>query len=191
MIATGTPRANGQIERINRQLTTMLSKLTNERDDWDEVIDEVEYSMNNTLNKSTNFTPSMLLFGTNQRRTELDTLMDKIVEVIEPERNLEEIRMKAEENIEKSQNYSKAYYDAKHKLPQKYKENELVMIINNDVTPGVNKKLLPKYRGPYVVKRVLSNDRYYIEDVEGHEVTQIPYKGIIEAGRMKKWVRNS
>jgi len=33
------------------------------------------------------------------------------------------------------------------------------MITNTDVTIGRNKKLIPKYRGPYVIKKVLDRDR--------------------------------
>lgn len=49
-IATGAPRANGQIERINRTITPMLSKLSNELSQWNSVLNEVEFSLNITIN---------------------------------------------------------------------------------------------------------------------------------------------
>lgn len=35
---------------------------------------------------------------------------------------------------------------------------------------------------------MLSNDRYIIKDVENCQPSQIPYKGIVEAKRLRKWV---
>lgn len=47
------------------------------------------------------------------------------------------------------------------------------MISNTDVTPGVSKKLIPKYRGPYEVTKCLPNDRYLIKDIEGFQLYRI------------------
>lgn len=76
-------------------------------------------------------------------------------------------------------------------VPRKYKEGEFVLILNTDVTPGVNKKLIPKYRGPYVIKKVLLNDRYLVSDIDGFQLTQIPYEGVIESARLKPWLESS
>ncbi|KAK9743594.1 Integrase zinc binding domain [Popillia japonica] len=61
LIATNTPRANGQIERYNRTLTSMLSKLSGDPTKWDEVLDKVEFAMNDTVCRSTGLSPSTLL----------------------------------------------------------------------------------------------------------------------------------
>jgi hypothetical protein len=65
---------------------------------------------------------------------------------------------------------------------------DFVMIRNVDVTPGINKKLLPKFRGPYEVKKCLGNDRYLIGDIEGFQITQIPFEGICSPPNMKLWL---
>ena len=64
------------------------------------------------------------------------------------------------------------------------------MIRNVDTTIAVNKKFVPKYRGPYVIHRVLQNDRYIIRDVDNCQITQIPYNGVLEAARIKPWVQS-
>jgi hypothetical protein len=74
--ATGTPLANGQIERSNRDLTPMFSKTVSEPNKWDHALAAVEFAINNTVNRSTKETPSKLLFGINQRRPIEDTLRD-------------------------------------------------------------------------------------------------------------------
>lgn len=68
-IATGSPKANGQIERVNRDLTPMLSKLTEFKNKWCKQLSEVEFAINNSFCRSINTSPSKLLFGVNQRDT--------------------------------------------------------------------------------------------------------------------------
>lgn len=45
------------------------------------------------------------------------------------------------------------------------------MIRNISITPGINKKLIPKLKGPYLVKKVLDYDKYITEDIEGYQLT--------------------
>jgi hypothetical protein len=107
------------------------------------------------------------------------------------ERDFSEIRNLASENIQKLQNYNQTVHDKNKKEARKYRENYFVMIMNTDVTPGVNKKCIPKFRGPYIVKKVLPNDRYLIEDIDGFQHTQIPFKSVYDASRIKPWLSTS
>lgn len=52
-IATGTIRANGQAERINRTILPMIVKLSSTLSQWDKTLNEVEYAINNTVNRLT------------------------------------------------------------------------------------------------------------------------------------------
>lgn len=63
------------------------------------------------------------------------------------------------------------------------------MIKNVDTTPGVNKKHIPKFKGPYEIKKVLPNDRYVIQDIPGSRVTQMPFNSVYEARNMKSWIK--
>lgn len=191
LIATGTPRANGQAERVNRVITPMLAKLSKTTDKWDEQLNQVQYVLNNTVNKSTGTTPSKLLFGVNQRGKVVDSLSDYLNEVLEnPLESLDDIREKAAQKICKLQKYNQENYNKLHKTPTKYKEGDYVVIVNTDVTPGYNKKLIPKYKGPYIINKVLPNDRYVVKDIEGFQVTQIPFEGIFDTSRIRKWSEN-
>lgn len=190
LIATGIPRANGQAEVINRSINSMCSKLSDDLNKWDEILNKVEFAINNTVNRSTGYTPSMLLFGINQRGQIFDSLRDFLESNNDPDRNLVLIREEASKNILKTQEYTKNWYDKRHKASHKYKVGDYVMVVNTDVSAGTNKKLIPKYRGPYVVKTVLDNDRYVVSDIEGFQVTQMPYEGIMAPSRMKPWLED-
>jgi len=73
---------------------------------------------------------------------------------------------------------------------RRYIRGDYVMIRNVDVTPGVNKKLTPKFKGPYIVKEVLDYDRYVVKDIDGFQLTQRPFKGTVGPDQMKPWIRD-
>jgi hypothetical protein len=164
-VARISPKSNGQIERYNRDLTPMLSKLSLLKNKWDKFLPEVEFAMNNTYSRSTHKTPCMLLFGVNQRNSD-DPL--RIALSLDTPIGIDAIRSEAQENNLKLQ----------------------VVIKNVDVTPGVSKKLLMKFRGPYQVKKILGNDRYLITDIDDFQVTQIPFESVCGPETMKLWLHN-
>jgi len=49
LVATATPQANGQVERVNLCITTMLAKKAVALNKWDKLLDEVEYALNNVM----------------------------------------------------------------------------------------------------------------------------------------------
>lgn len=191
-VAAGSPQANGQVERVNRTMKAMLGKLSEPIDhsDWVKVLPRVEFALNNSKHSSTKFTPSELMFGVNQRGEDIDQLSEFLDDLVGEvyERDLSKMRQSALESIEKSQAYNAAYL-AKKSVPAKsYNVGDFVVMTNVDTTPGANKKLIPKYRGPYVIHKVIGNDRYVIRDVNSCQITQRPYNNVIEASRLRKWV---
>lgn len=189
-IATASPQSNGQVERINRVIIPLLAKMK-KGDEWDSILPEAEFSINNTTNRSIDNTPSMILFGVNQRGQVRDKIAEYLSQLQKSERDLKNNREIASKQIIVSQKINKTAYDANHKKPTTYRINDLVMISNYDCTPGINKKLLPKYRGPYKVVQVLPNDRYIVEDTDNWQVTQRHYRGTHAPAQMRPWIRPS
>jgi len=74
-VATGSPQANGQVERYNRVLAPTLGKLYTGKD-WHKSLGEIEFAINNTVNRTTGKTPSELLYGVNQRGHVVDALKE-------------------------------------------------------------------------------------------------------------------
>lgn len=132
-----------------------------------------------------------LLFGVRQRGKIIDELRDAL-EVngqIEVFRDLSTLREKASKQIQKLQNVNKRIYDRKHKAAKEYQISDKVMI-RKDNSPGVSQQMIPKFKGPYQVDRVLRNDRYVIKDIEGFQLSQTPYHGTWEASNMRPWTPN-
>lgn len=191
-VATASPQANGQIERVNRVLTPMIGKLTEVKNqsDWSKILSQVEFALNNSNSSTTKYAPSVLLFGVSQRGKIVDYLSEYLENKHDSvQANLVEIREKAHQAIDISQHKSVERHEKRVAPAKVYSEGDYVVIRHLDTTIGTNKKLLPKYRGPYVVHKALPNDRYVIKDVENCQITQMPYNGIIEAARMKHWVK--
>ena len=187
LVATATPRANGQVERFNRVIAPMLAKLSEHPDIWFKILDKVEFALNNSVCRSTTETPSRLLFGINQLGIVNDKIRLELDANSDVERDLSAFRDATSEKIEKCQQENEKCYDRKRKPAVKYEVGDHVVISNHVVAPGVNKKLLPKFKGPYVVTKVLENDRYVISDIEGFQKTRIPFTGIIGPDQMKRW----
>ena len=194
-IAVGSPQANGQVERMNRTIKSLLSKVTEPLNhaDWVQKLSDVESAVNNCKQSTTGYSPSELLFGVKQRTKVPDELSEFIESNFHKHSspNLHDIRDNALHAIEKTQLYSESRAALKNTPPKVYKEGDFVVIRNIDVSIGTNKKFAPNFKGPYVIHKVLSNDRYVVRDIENCQLTQRPYDNIIEAARMRKWVENT
>jgi hypothetical protein len=156
---------------------------------WYKTLAEVEYVLNNSVNKSTGETPSRLLFGLDQNG-QIDEKIKEYLDdnVKDQERDLKFLQTKAAANIVKAQNYNIKYFNAKHKLPYDFKEGDYIMVRNFDSTPDIARKLIPQFKGPYVVTKKLRNDRYVVADIEGFQQTQKKYQGTWEAKNMRLWL---
>lgn len=185
------PWANGLVERVNRFLKSSLCKLTDEPQDWCDNLDTVQYVLNNTYHSSLKSSPSKLLLDYNQRNHDDVTLVDCLKKIAEKEilccnDERETYRQIALDTINKIKNYNKIYYDKRHSKPTVYKTGDYVLI-RDVLKPGVCKKLSHKYKGPYLVAKVLRKNRYVISDIPGFNLSSKPYNSILSPDRLKPW----
>ncbi|KOX76548.1 Pro-Pol polyprotein [Melipona quadrifasciata] len=67
LITTGVPRANGQVERVNRTLILLLIRISNpKKEDWYKYL-EIAQFLNTSFHRNIGTTPFQLLFGTSAR----------------------------------------------------------------------------------------------------------------------------
>jgi len=98
----------------------MIAKITTNISKWNKVLQSVEYAVNNTVCRSTNATPSMLLFGIHQNNGSDDNLREALETIIERKRDLPTIRQQASLAIEALQRENKQTYNRKRKTPNLY-----------------------------------------------------------------------
>jgi len=186
LIVTGVPRGNGQVERINRILISLLTKLSMLLPDrWHKFVARAQQYINHVPSRSTGMAPFYLLFGTRARLRD-DPQIKEILEaenaiVFQEERD--HLREGARKAISKIQAENKKSYDGKRKEPSSYAEGDLVAIQRTQGGPG--QKFCTKYLGPYRIKRVLRNDRYIVEKVGENEG---PRNTSSAVDHMKPWI---
>lgn len=82
--------------------------------------------------------------------------------------------------------YNKKKYDSECKINTKYQEGDLVYIPHH-VIPGSSSKLQAQFKGPYIVRKTLPNNRYVVSDVDGIQLTRVPFTGVFDPVNMKLW----
>lgn len=185
LITTGIPRANGQIERVNRSLIPLLTKLSAPNpEQWYRHLDVAQKYLNATPSRSTKATPFQLLFGTHMKMRENPQIRQMIEEewVMLFEEERDQLRAEARENISRTQAQNRKDFNKKRKKATTYSEEDLVAIRRTQAGPGL--KFCPKFLGPYRVTAVLRGDRYLVEKVGEHEGPQATSTA---ADNMKLW----
>ncbi|XP_073814330.1 uncharacterized protein [Musca autumnalis] len=186
--AVRTPRANGQVERVNQLILSYLRTTTEEPKDWDMALHVLQWSINSTKNSTTGYSPNELIFD----YMPTDLIQNRLLAAVQDGVHNEEIpinekRILAAENIKSERERWKKRFDSKHSNPTMYAEGDLVLIQNEPPATGESRKLEPKYKGPYIIARVLGNDRYLIEDIPGINITNRKFCSVFSSDKMKKW----
>lgn len=186
LTTTGMPRANGQVERVNRTTIPLLTKLSVPRpEEWHKHLDAVQRYLNVTTHRSIGTTPFNLLFGADMRMKD-DASIRELVEkelICMFQEDRDELRNRAKESIRRIQQENRRGFDKRRKPAPAYNIGDLVAIKRTQVRPGL--KFAPKYLGSYRITKVLRNDRYIIEKVGEHEG---PYETSIAAEYIKRWI---
>jgi len=187
--AVRTPRANGQAERVNKTVLASLKCVSNNENEWDKCLPNLQWSINSLVNATTRQSPNNLVFGYDPR----DVTNNKLIQAVQDEetenttQSKEHLYEEVLQNIHQEKLKWKQRFDAAHARPKVYTEGELVAIEFVAAASGKPHKLEPAYRGPYVVSKVLSNDRYLVEDLPDTPQTSRHYSGVLTPEHMKPW----
>lgn len=186
LITTGQPRGNGQVERVNRTLIPLLTKLASPKSqEWYKYLDIAQQALNTMIHRSIGTSPFNLLFGTHPRlrdRPDVKEILEKEW-VAEFQDSRDELRAQANENIMKIQRENKRSYDRRRKKATSYRDGDLVAIKRTQRGPG--QKLMHKFLGPYEVEKILRRDRYLVRKIGEQEG---PLRTTTSADLMKPWI---
>lgn len=154
------PQSNGSNERNHRVLTEYLRHfISNSQTDWDKWIAYATFVYNTTPNVGTKYTPFEMLFG---RKANLPGLLQKKPEemLYNPDDVVREIKLRlqtcaqiARENLIKSKEKSKEYYDRNQNAVD-FKENDKVLLFDQSLRRGRSRKLSSQWCGPFTVIKV-------------------------------------
>jgi hypothetical protein len=166
----------GQAERAQRSLERMIKAFveTHERQ-WDKLINYFCFAINDTINATTHYAPSYLVYGRRWRGLleimrdswitgELDAPETEVPVYLYIERLKERLKLAADgakQFAELEQERYKAQFD-KHSTERQLNEGDLVLIMQ----PTSTHKILNKLDGPYPVRKKL--DRWNYEVNLGH-----------------------
>lgn len=189
LVTTGVPRANGQVERINRTLIPIITKLTAPKpEEWHKYLNRTQQYLNAVPSRSTGKTPFELMFGTHIRLKE----SPEIKEIIESEwevafqEDRNELREQARKCIMRTQEENKRSYNKHRKKAKQYCEDDLVAIKRTQLGAGL--KCAAKFLGPYQIIKALRNDRYVVRKVGDHEG---PIETSTSADYIKPWLETA
>jgi hypothetical protein len=161
LIATGSARANGQVERVMGTLKNMLTVAESDGDkSWQDSLPQVQLALNSTINRVTKSSPLELMIGKVARPLNL-----MFADCTEPEVDLGTVRALAVENIKKSASYEKARFDCDKAKLKKFALGDFVLLKNEERNQT---KLDPKYRGPFKIVEILDGDRYLMKGLTGN-----------------------
>ncbi|KAL4717247.1 hypothetical protein ACJJTC_017134 [Scirpophaga incertulas] len=156
---------------------------------WDSHILDIQLGLNNTINKGIGKSPAQAFFGLNLvgfTEGKVKSYLDN--ECTKSRETIESIRAKINEYISDYQEKQKAFYDNHASAPKKIKKGDLVSIEREVPCTGQSRKLVPKFKGPYRVSSVLSNNRYKVEDTPLTRKGNRKYAAVIAVDKMKPWL---
>jgi transposase InsO family protein len=181
LIAKSAPRGNGQVERY---VSTVLDLLRTEieskpaKSEWTSVIPKLQFTLNNTVQKSTGFSPLYLVTGQEISSPDITVLTSSILPTLATGQNLEKNRILAYERTQRNAASAKKRFDRSRKDLKNLQPGDIVF------HPSGNShlsKLDRRYEGPLEVLKLLPNDRVQLKNLATNR------KRVVAREMLKAW----
>ena len=165
------PESQGSVEKWNGTLVSMIRKFIKDDNQktWDEYIDYVVWMYNCSKQAQTGFSPYEMVFG-RKPNLEIDYIVQGLRDANSEYYNsvanqIDRIRSIARERIVENQKYQKDRYDRMHnvKAADELSNGDYVLIKRQRFLPGMTRKLMSPWLGPYKVLRRLNPCNFEIQ----------------------------
>ena len=165
------PQGNGQVERFNRTLESMLAKVVSDHQtDWDYHLPQLLFAYRTAIHETTGFTPFHITFGRSpilpleammgslpqQRNKDVPSFLAKL------HNSLQTAYTTVRAHIASAHQRNKARYD-KERPFSPYSVGDLVWLHVSAVKPGRTKKFASQWKGPYTIMDRISEVNYKIK----------------------------
>ncbi|XP_016205400.1 uncharacterized protein LOC107645794 [Arachis ipaensis] len=176
------PQTNGQAEAANRViLQAIKKKLDNAKGEWSELIPEVLWSYNTTIQTTTGETPFKLVYGSEALIPVEVGVPTLRADLYDEQHNINTINAEldlAEENWEITvikQRAQKQLAERRHNkkvVPRTFEEGDLVLRRTEEARrPPSHGKLAANWEGPFRVSRVLGMGAYQLQTLQGNPIS--------------------
>ena len=161
------PQTNGLVERQNRTLVNMLMVFcSGYKTDWDKYLPQVVGAYNSTQHSTTGIKTFMMLTG-RERAMPLTFLYPEyevkktspqayVKEAVKRQQELNELCRRNTAQMEQRKKYDEKIFQAKP-----YVVGQYVWVFQNIIPPKGMKKLVKKWRGPFMITEVHQQGRFY------------------------------
>lgn len=159
------PQGNGQVERFNRTLKSLLKTHVIQEFTWDEVLPECLMAYRSSKQESTKFSPFQLMFGDsmslpidNEERRHDDPLRPGAL-FLQLKEKLYNLHREASQNATQAKARQKESHD-QHINRRQYEEGDAVWLYSP--VANLSRKFVRPWRGPYQILEVLPPVNYRI-----------------------------
>ena len=157
-----------QTERTNQKLEQYLRIYVNHRqNNWSEWLATAEFAFNNKVHTATKMSPFKVNYGKELRMGFDIRKKEKNEKAEEYAREMKERHEEARAALVKAQEEMKRQADRSRKEAEEYRVGDKVLISTKDFSVELMKramkKLMEKFIGPYVVKKIVSENAVELE----------------------------
>ena len=163
------PSENGLVERQKRTLVSMLRVYCSRyMTDWDRCLPQVMGAYNSTQHSTTGVSPHMMLTG-HEKSLPLTFFYSEYegkktspqVYVRDVIRRQQELNDLCRRNTQQAQARQRKRFDKKAAGAKAYSVGDYLWVFQNVIPPKGTKKLLKKWRGPFMITEVHQEGRFY------------------------------
>jgi len=162
------PETDRQTERTNQELEQYLRMYVNHRQkNWSEWLVTAEFAFNNKVHTATKISPFQVNYGKEPRMGFDIRKKGKNEKAEEFAREMKERHEEARVALVRSQEEMKRQADRSRKETEEYRVGDKVLISTKDFSMELmkraTKKLMEKFIGPYVVRKIVSENTVELE----------------------------